>query len=118
MVFTISLLIDVVISLLCIAGAVALCIYGGGMGVAIVIIILSLKEFWFPCPEKLGDKIFHKSRNMHPNRLKRKISIDNLKWQLKFSDNAQMRQGQIASVVLGIVALIYGIYCLQFGWTN
>ena len=118
MVFTISLLIDVVISLLCIAGAVALCIYGGGMGVAIVIIILSLKEFWFPSPEKLGDKIFHKSRNMHPNRLKRKISIDNLKWQLKFSDNAQMRQGQIASVVLWIVALIYGIYCLQFGWTN
>ena len=74
MVFTISLLIDVVISLLCIAGTVDLCIYGGGMGVAIVIIILSLKEFWFPSPEKLGDKIFHKSRNMHPNRLKRKIS--------------------------------------------
>ena len=71
MVFTISLLIDVVISLLCIAGAVALCIYGGGMGVAIVIIILSgIYCLQFGWTNQIGNLVIGRIKfGNHPNIL-------------------------------------------------
>ena len=107
-----GLITDIVLYFLLVMVGVGIFIWGGGFGVAILVIINNLYFYWFPSKRTIGDILFKREKTY---QVKEKVSLQNLKWQLSLSKNPSMRNGQIFAIALSIVSLVYGIYTLKFG---
>lgn len=106
---------DIVLYFLLVMVGVGIFIWGGGFGVAILVIINNLYFYWLPSKRTIGDTLFKKKKTY---QVREKVSVQNLKWQLSLSKNPSMRKGQIFAIALSIVSLVYGIYTLKFGWVR
>lgn len=100
--------------LICLGG-LALFLYGGGFGFAIIIIVASLYKCWFPIKETPGDMI---SREEEKYKRKRILTFKDIQWQLSLADNPGIRKAQLLSIAVGAVSLVYGIFTLRFGLVN
>ena len=106
---------DIVLYFLLVMVGVGIFIWGGGFGVAILVIINNLYFYWFPSKRTIGDILFKKKKAY---QVREKVSVQNLKWQLSLSKNPNMRKGQVFAIALSIVSLVYGIYTLKFGFVR
>ena len=106
---------DIVLYFLLVMVGVGIFIWGGGFGVAILVIINNLYFYWFPSKRTIGDTLFKKKKAY---QVREKVSVQNLKWQLSLSKNPNMRKGQVFAIALSIVSLVYGIYTLKFGFVR
>ena len=106
---------DIVLYFLLVMVGVGFFIWGGGFGVAILVIINNLYFYWFPSKRTIGDTLFKKKKTY---QVREKVSVQNLKWQLSLSKNPNMRKGQVFAIALSIVSLVYGIYTLKFGFVR
>ena len=106
---------DIVLYFLLVMVGVGIFIWGGGFGVAILVIINNLYFYWFPSKRTIGDTLFKKKKTY---QVREKVSVQNLKWQLSLSKNPNMRKGQVFAIALSIVSLVYGIYTLKFGFVR
>ena len=59
---------DIVLYFLLVMVGVGIFIWGGGFGVAILVIINNLYFYWFPSKRTIGDTLFKKKKNISGER--------------------------------------------------